>query len=152
MIYTEHFITRSSEKGVVKKLEMKVNILNGGKENSIAFGLTVKPQVDYEKDERKNNFYNYKYHARNGYIYSQTETSKCFTEKIIKSQPFGTGDIVSLCVNLTSHSATFSKNNKKVGEVYISKRATEEQQLYPFVSLNTPDAVVRVQFYDKGKY
>mgnify|MGYP001366169963 FL=1 len=63
----------------------------------------------------------------------------------MQSRPYSTGDVVSLYLDVNSQKAIFSKNEQKVGEVKIIEHAFH-QQLYPFVSLNTPGALVRAEF------
>ena len=137
-----------------------MRIVNGGNDNAIAIGLRVK-QLQQEQcshkdvkdeafEEDMNNLYIYKYHGRNGYIYSQTETSKYFTEKIIRSQIYGTGDVITLRLNLATRLLSYLRNDKKVGEVHISKKAFAQNNLYPFVSLNTPNSIVQVEFSDSN--
>ena len=154
VIYTEHPVSRPTEHSKRGKFVFKITIVNGGKDNAIAIGLGVKQDyklvgVETKKDD-DDDVYIYKYHGRNGYIYSQTETCKYFTEKIIRSQTYGTGDVITLRLNLGSRVATFLKNEKKVGDVFISKKAFHQQLLYPFVSLNTPNAVVNAEFWNEG--
>ena len=70
---------------------IKLTIINGGKDNAIAFGLTAKMHLDdaacnETKEVTNNNFYVYKYHGRNGYIYSQSETLKHVTAQTISEE------------------------------------------------------------------
>ena len=160
MIHTEYPICRPREFSKRGKFTIKMRVVTGGNDNAIAIGLRVKQSqpenVDYEasnnnedeanEDESNNNMYVYKYHGRNGYIYSQTETSKYFTEKIIRSQTYGTGDVITLHLNLATRILTFLRNEKKVGEVRVSKKAFAQNNLFPFVSLNTPNSEVLVEF------
>ena len=144
IIRTEYPISTNS----TGKFTLRASIVNGGKDNAIAVGFTVKRlEVDEQSNE---NFYMYKYHGRNGYIYGQCETPKHFTEKIIKSQAYTTSDVIEACVNFATNKVGFKKNGKKVGELFVSKKAVL-QRLYPFISLNTPDAVVQSTFYADGK-
>ena len=154
VIYTEYPISRPTEPSKRGKFVFKITIVHGGKDNAIAIGLGVKQdyKLGFDDTKKEKDVYVYKYHGRNGYIYSQTETCKYFTEKIIRSQTYGTGDVITLRVNLGSRVATFLKNEKKVGEVFISKKALNQPLLHPFVSLNTPNAVVNAEFWNEGKF
>ena len=123
-IYTEHPVSRPMQPSKRSKFVFKVTIVNGGKDNAVAIGLGVKQRskLGFESndinrkenndEEEESNVYIYKYHGRNGYIYSQTETSKYFTEEIIRSQTYGTGDVIILRLNLVSRVVTFLKNER----------------------------------------
>ena len=169
MIHTEHPIHRTKEASKWGRLTIdmysvsnaslaEMTVLNGGNDDAIAIGLRVKRCQQYDhKDtndeydiEYRNNLYVYKYHGRNGYIYSQTETSKHFSQKIIRSQTFTTGDMITLSLNLGTRILSFSKNEIKVGEVQVSKNAFAQNNLFPFISLNTPNSVVQAEFYDSN--
>ena len=160
MIHTEYPIHRAKESSKKRKLTIKMTIVNGGNDDAIAVGLRVKQCqqelnnhnyiIDEYDEECRNNLYVYKYHGRNGYIYSQTETSKHFSEKIIRSQTYTTGDMITLSLNLGTRILTFSKNERKVGEVQVSKNAFAQNNLFPFISLNTPNSVVQAEFYDSN--
>ena len=145
IVYTEFPFLANSCKG---RFAMKMLILNGGKDNAIAIDLTVK-NCD-TLNTNTNNFYMYKYHGRNGYIYSQTEAANHFTEKIIRAEKYGSLDIITLCLNFAASTATFIRNGKKAGDVCISKYAMM-QKLFPFIALNAPVAVVRAAFLVDGK-
>ena len=160
VVYTNYPIRWNTEYFQIPISEMKLIILDGGKDNAIAFGLTTKPNwnpgtretvitdsnyvLNFQSNDEEN-FYLYKYNGKNGYIHSQTETTKHLTENIMPSQPYSTGDVVSLYLDGNSQKAIFSKNEQEVGEVTITENALR-QQLYPFVSLNTPGALVRAEF------
>ena len=160
VVYTNYPIRWNTEYFQIPISEMKLIILDGGKDNAIAFGLTTKPNwnpgtretvitdsnyvLNFQSNDEEN-FYLYKYNGKNGYIHSQTETTKHLTENIMQSRPYSTGDVVSLYLDGNSQKAIFSKNEQEVGEVTITENALR-QQLYPFVSLNTPGALVRAEF------
>ena len=159
-VYTNYPIRWKSEYFQITMSQMKLIILDGGKDNAIAFGLTMKPNwkpgtretvitdsnymLNFQGNDEEN-FYLYKYNGKNGYIHSQIETTEHLTENVMRSQPYSTGDVVSLYLDFNSQKAIFSKNEQKVGEVKIIEHAFH-QQLYPFVSLNTPGALVRAEF------
>ena len=121
-----------------------VSIISTGSNKEIAIGVCV---LNTPLDRFPGwTPFSFGYHGDDGNIFCESDEDP----KYELNQPFNSGDVIGVCLDFSSMSLQFFKQNIEVQTVPLNVQHMD-QDYYPCVGISSPGAIVRLNMHVGGR-